>query len=82
MPVQVQVVESKPIAETTEYLALLKSRHSRRLTRRSRDTCTGIFVKSATMCRGTALLQIDPLKQEATVNSQEATRLGSGMPRL
>jgi len=28
MPVQVQVVESKPIAETTEYLALLKSRHS------------------------------------------------------
>ena len=76
MPVQVQVVESKPIAETTEYLALLKSRHSATINPQVEGYITGIFVKSGDrVAAGTALLQIDPLKQEATVNSQEATRL-------
>ncbi len=75
-PVQVQVVESKPIAETTEYLALLKSRHSATINPQVEGYITGIFVKSGDrVAAGTALLQIDPLKQEATVNSQEATRL-------
>ena len=75
-PVQVQVVESKPIAETTEYLALLKSRHSATINPQVEGYITGIFVKSGDhVATGTALLQIDPLKQEATVNSQEATRL-------
>ena len=76
MSVQVQVVESKPIAETTEYLALLKSRHSATINPQVEGYITGIFVKSGDhVAAGTALLQIDPLKQEATVNSQEATRL-------
>src|SRR5467141_3202869 len=76
MPVQVQMVESKPIAETTEYLALLKSRHSATINPQVEGYITGIFVKSGDhVAAGTALLQIDPLKQEATVNSQEATRL-------
>ena len=76
MPVQVQVVESKPIAETTEYLALLKSRHSATINPQVEGYITRIFVKSGDhVTAGTALLQIDPLKQEATVNSQEATRL-------
>jgi len=76
MPVQVQVVESRPIAETTEYLALLKSRHSATINPQVEGYITGIFVKSGDhVAAGTALLQIDPLKQEATVNSQEATRL-------
>ena len=76
IPVQVQVVESKPIAETTEYLALLKSRHSATINPQVEGYITGIFVKSGDrVAAGTALLQIDPLKQEATVNSQEATRL-------
>ena len=76
IPVQVQVVESKPIAETTEYLALLKSRHSATINPQVEGYITGIFVKSGDrVATGTALLQIDPLKQEATVNSQEATRL-------
>jgi RND family efflux transporter MFP subunit len=76
MPVQVQVVESKPIVETTEYLALLKSRHSATINPQVEGYITKIFVKSGDhVAAGEALLQIDPLKQEATVNSQEATRL-------
>jgi RND family efflux transporter MFP subunit len=76
MPVQVQVVESKPIAETTEYLALLKSRHSATINPQVEGYITRIFAKSGDhVTAGAALLQIDPLKQEATVNSQEATRL-------
>jgi len=76
MPVQVQVVESKPIAETTEYLALMKSRHSATINPQVEGYITRIFVKSGDhVAAGEALLQIDPLKQEATVNSQEATRL-------
>ncbi|HEV8076648.1 MAG TPA: efflux RND transporter periplasmic adaptor subunit [Candidatus Acidoferrum sp.] len=76
MPVQVQVVEAKPIAETTEYLALLKSRHSATINPQVEGYITRIFVKSGDhVAAGEALLQIDPLKQEATVNSQDATRL-------
>ena len=76
MPVQVQVVEAKPIAETTEYLALLKSRHSATINPQVEGYITRIFVKSGDhVASGAALLQIDPLKQEATVNSQDATRL-------
>jgi RND family efflux transporter MFP subunit len=76
MPVQVQLVESKPIAETTEYLSLLKSRHSATINPQVEGYITKIFVKSGDhVAAGAALLQIDPLKQEATVNSQEATRL-------
>jgi len=76
MPVEVQVVESKPIAETTEYLELLKSRHSATINPQVEGYITRIFVKSGDrVAAGASLLQIDPLKQEATVNSQEATRL-------
>jgi RND family efflux transporter MFP subunit len=76
IPVQVQPVESKPIAETTEYLALLKSRHSATINPQVEGYITKIFVRSGEhVAAGAALLQIDPLKQEATVNSQEATRL-------
>src|SRR6266849_2711710 len=76
MRVEVQVVESKPIAETTEYLALLKSRHSATINPQVEGYITRIFAKSGDrVAAGASLLQIDPLKQEATVNSQEATRL-------
>ena len=76
MPVQVHLVEAKPIAEATEYLALLKSRHSATINPQVEGYITRIFVKSGDhVASGAALLQIDPLKQEATVNSQDATRL-------
>jgi RND family efflux transporter MFP subunit len=75
MPVQVQVIESRPITESTEYLSIVKSRHSATINPQVEGQVTKISVKSGDrVAAGTPLLQIDPLKQEASVNSQEAAR--------
>lgn len=82
MPVQVQIVKSAKIAETTEYLSVLKSRHSATINPQVEGQITRIFVKSGDRVRaGTPLLQIDPLKQEATVSSQEASRSSAAATR-
>lgn len=75
VPVQVQIAPAVKIADTTEYLSILKSRHSTAINPQVEGYITKIFVKSGDrVSAGTQLLQIDPLKQEATVNSQEAAR--------
>jgi RND family efflux transporter MFP subunit len=75
MPVQVQVAKSQKIADTTEYLSVLKSRHAAAINPQVEGQITKIFVQSGEHVKaGAPLLQIDPLKQEATVNSQEAAR--------
>jgi RND family efflux transporter MFP subunit len=75
MQVQVQIAQAVKIPQTTEYLSILKSRHSAAINPQVEGQITKIFVKSGDRVKyGTPLLQIDPLKQEATVNSQEATR--------
>jgi RND family efflux transporter MFP subunit len=75
MPVQVLIAKSQKIADTTEYLSILKSRHSATINPQVEGQLTKIFVKSGDRVKaGTPLLQIDPLKQEATLNSQEASR--------
>jgi len=75
MAVQVTAVETRTIADTTEYLALLKSRHSANINPQVEGYITKIAVKSGDRVEsGATLLQIDPLKQEATVNGQEAAR--------
>jgi len=75
IPVQVQIAVSVKIPETTEYLSLLKSRHSAVINPQVEGQITRIFVKSGErVTAGTPLLQIDPLRQEAVVNSQEASR--------
>lgn len=75
MPVQVLVAKPRTIRDTTEYLALLKSRHSAMINPQVEGQVTKIFVKSGDhVTSGEPLLQIDPLKQEAAVNSQEAAR--------
>jgi RND family efflux transporter MFP subunit len=75
MPVQVLVATSQKIADTTEYLSILKSRHSATINPQVEGQVTKIFVKSGDRVKaGEPLLQIDPLKQQATLNSQEATR--------
>ncbi len=75
MPVQVQIAQAVRIPETTEYLAILKSRHSAAINPQVEGQITKIFVKSGDrVTTGTPLLQIDPLKQEATVSSLEASR--------
>ena len=76
MPVQVHVVQSQEIADSSEYLSIfLKSRHSATINPQVEGQITKIFVKSGDRVKaGTPILQIDPLKQQATVSSQEANR--------
>lgn len=75
MPVQVTPVKSVTIPETTEYLSVLKSRHSANINPQVEGQVVRIFVKSGDRVKaGEALLQIDPMKQQATVSSQEASR--------
>jgi len=75
MPVQVLAVVPEKIADTSEYLAILKSRHSATINPQVEGHVTGIDVKSGDRVKtGDALLQIDPMKQEATVSSQDAAR--------
>src|SRR5215468_8427482 len=75
LPVQVLVAEPRSITETTEYLALLKSRHSSIINPQVEGQVTKIFVKSGDRVKtGDPLLQIDPLKQEAAVSGQDAAR--------
>jgi RND family efflux transporter MFP subunit len=75
MPVQVKVAQAENVPETTEYLSVLKSRHSANINPQVEGYITKIFVNSGDhVTAGTALLQIDPLKQQAAVSSQEAAR--------
>jgi RND family efflux transporter MFP subunit len=75
MPVQVQIARSEKIPDTTEYLSVLKSRHSAAINPQVEGQITKIFVKSGDHVKaGAVLLQIDPLKQAAAVSSQEASR--------
>src|SRR6202521_697859 len=75
MPVPVQIEPAVKIPDTTEYLSILKSRHSAAIQPQMEGQSTRIFVKPGDHAEaGTPLLQTDRLKQEATVNSQEASR--------
>ncbi|HWR13593.1 MAG TPA: efflux RND transporter periplasmic adaptor subunit [Terriglobales bacterium] len=74
---RVKIVKAapQPVGQYTEYLATLKSRNSSILRPEVEGQITEIMVQSGDRVqRGTPLLRIDPRKQQATVNSQEATR--------
>jgi RND family efflux transporter MFP subunit len=75
MPVQVKIAQAQSVPETTEYLSVLKSRHSANINPQVEGYITKIFVTSGDRVTvGTPLLQIDPLKQQAAVSGQEAAR--------
>jgi RND family efflux transporter MFP subunit len=75
MPVQVIVAKTQKIPDTSDYLSVLKSRHSATINPQVEGQITKIFVKSGDrVTAGTPLLQIDPLKQQATLSSQQAAR--------
>ena len=75
MPVHVQIAQAEQVPETTEYLSVLKSRHSATIQPHVEGYITKIFVKSGDhVTAGTPLIQIDPLKQLAMVSGQEAAR--------
>jgi RND family efflux transporter MFP subunit len=73
MPVKVKKADPQPVGQFTEYIASLKSRSSAVLKPEVEGQITKIMVRSGDhVTAGQALLEIDPRKQEATVNSQEA----------
>src|SRR5579863_5587382 len=75
IPVKIQVAQAVPISDTTEYVATLKSRDSAVIMPQVEGQITEIRVHSGDrVSPGTVLMQIDPTKQQATVNSQEHSR--------
>jgi RND family efflux transporter MFP subunit len=75
LPVKVEAVKVERVPEFTEYLATLKSRRSSILQPEVEGQITRIFVHSGEFVEaGQPLLEIDPRRQAATLNSQEATR--------
>src|SRR5258705_8765489 len=74
-PVTLVMAAAKPIEETTEYVAMLKSLRSTSIQPQIDGQITQILVKSGDRVRqGAPLMQIDPRRQQAAVSSQEAER--------
>jgi RND family efflux transporter MFP subunit len=75
MPVKVQEARAMPVDDASEYVATLKSRDSAVIMPQVEGQITNIFVHSGDAVKaGAALMEIDPLKQRATVKSQESSR--------
>ena len=74
MPVQVQPVSLSPVPASDTYVATIKSRRSATLQPQVDGNLTKILVKSGDSVKaGQLLMQIDPLKQVATVQAQQGT---------
>jgi len=75
MPVKVQTAKDEKVDDTTDYVATLKSRDSAVVMPQVEGIITQIFVHSGErVAAGAPVMQIDPAKQQATVNSQEHAR--------
>jgi RND family efflux transporter MFP subunit len=75
MPVKIEVAKAVPIDDATDYVATLRSRDSAAIMPQVEGQVTRIFVRAGDrVARGTPLVQIDPAKQQAAVNSQQDTR--------
>src|SRR5580700_2992852 len=72
MPVKVQTAKAEKVDDSTDYVATLKSRDSAVVMPQVEGIITKIFVHSGEHVPDAApMMQIDPPKQQATVNSQE-----------
>jgi RND family efflux transporter MFP subunit len=75
VPVKIQVVSSMPVSDASEYVATLKSRDSAVIMPEVEGRVTQIYAHSGDrVAPGTRLMQIDPIKQQATVTSQEGSK--------
>lgn len=75
MPVKVLEAKAVPVADSSEYVATLKSRDSAVIMPQVEGQVTNILVHSGErVAAGAPLIEIDPLKQQATVKSQESAR--------
>jgi RND family efflux transporter MFP subunit len=74
-PVQVQKVTLQQVGDSTEFLVTLQSRNASVLQPEVEGQITRIFVASgARVESGQPIMEIDPRRQQATVNQQVATR--------
>jgi RND family efflux transporter MFP subunit len=74
LPVMTMTVASQPVAQSDEYVATIKSRRSATLNPQVDGNLIRINVHSGDHVKqGQLLMQIDPLKQQATVDTQAAT---------
>jgi RND family efflux transporter MFP subunit len=74
LPVKVITAEAKMVPQSTDYLATLRSWNAAILQPQVEGDVTKIFVRSGQhVSAGTPILEIDPQRQEAAVNNQEAT---------
>lgn len=74
LPVQTVQVSAAPVPQSDEYVATIKSRRSATLNPQVDGNLIQILVHSGERVKaGQLLMVIDPLKQEATVESQAAT---------
>jgi RND family efflux transporter MFP subunit len=74
MPVKTVAVQLQPVAQSSEYMATIKSRRSATILPQVSGLLTKILVHSGEQVKaGQALMAIDPRQQQATVASQGAT---------
>jgi RND family efflux transporter MFP subunit len=74
MPVQTATVTLQPVAQSSEYVATVKSRRSATLQPQVSGVLRQILVKSGDhVAAGQALMSIDPQMQKATVDAARAT---------
>lgn len=74
MPVQTAEVALKPVPQSSEYVATIKSRRSATLQPQVDGRLTAILVHSGDRVKsGQPMMTIDPLHQQAMVDSQQAT---------
>lgn len=75
MPVQVASVTLSPVPTSDTYVSTIKSRRSATMQPQVDGNLTRILVKSGDVVKaGQLLMEIDPLKQTATVQSQQGTQ--------
>jgi len=76
MPVQVSAVSLSSVPTSDTYVATIKSRRSATMQSQVNGNLTKILVKSGDVVKaGQILMEVDPLKQVATVESQQGTEL-------
>lgn len=74
MPVQTVAVSMAPVAQSSEYVATIKSRRSATLQPQVDGRLTAISVRSGDKVKaGQDIMSVDPLHQQASVDAQRAT---------
>jgi RND family efflux transporter MFP subunit len=74
MPVQTVTVSPQPVARSDEYVSTIKSRRSATINPQVPGNLVTINVRSGDRVKaGQLLMTVDPLKQQATVDTQKST---------